>query len=307
MFRSTQLISNYVMRRGRTSSGVSGAGMVGKALCNLGEEVTLDHQEVHAFFHMINGNVKLRGMAYEQVDSTDINVAVKAKDAIEFARVARTHEDAERVLIDEDGNVVEEMAGLLAGTTAKSPHEKLQHDVKDVHDELNEFRDETRKQLVGITYQMDLVIKTMKEAQQQQQQQLSALPRRRIVRKKTNSAISPGQQTADGASQQGGAAAGAPARSPGMGRSPAGGRSGSCRILAGNGTIPPFTGASRRGSAASPVAPPGSSAANLLAPNGSAQPQGGISRMSMPEPRTAHLEVQLPSAVPANTSGSLEA
>ena len=86
MYRSAQLISNYIKR----SDGAIDKHTIFAALGNLGEDVSHEHAEVHTYFHAINGNAKLRGLAREQQVSTDLNVATKAKEAVELTRAAAT-------------------------------------------------------------------------------------------------------------------------------------------------------------------------------------------------------------------------
>ena len=53
MFRSSQLLSQYIGKRG--------SQLVGGALSNLGQDVPEEFREVHTYFHAINGGAKLRG------------------------------------------------------------------------------------------------------------------------------------------------------------------------------------------------------------------------------------------------------
>ena len=151
--------------------------LIGDALSNLGTvNVPLEHREVHSYMHAINGGARLRGLASEQLYSSDPDVAGAAETATALASTPRGITEPTDALVDEDGKVVEVEnadAVLAAGADAdakalatSTAHEQLAAEVADVKEGLDEMRDEVMTSLKALQSQMSALM----AAQQQQQQ-----------------------------------------------------------------------------------------------------------------------------------------
>jgi len=167
MFRSTQMLAQFVSTRGHSPQSV------GEALCNLGEDVEPRIAEVHTYFRAINGGARLRGLASEQQNSSDANLALKAREAVELAHsgnVLGGKKPAlkDDVLIDEDGKMLDKLD--VKGhkqTYEQDPHEKLASEVrsemKRTREEVAAAHQELREEMAS---QMQPLVQMQSEMQQ---------------------------------------------------------------------------------------------------------------------------------------------
>jgi len=153
MYRSAQLVSNYVDRSKNITPKT-----VAEALSNLGEDVSNEHAEVHTYFRAISGGSKLRGLAREQEKSSDLNVARKAREAVALTQAAANTDRANKLVIDEEGNVVDEgmkVDGLSGDLTAE---QKMSLHMKELQAEIKDLGAEFRKTLSGLRHQSTKII-----------------------------------------------------------------------------------------------------------------------------------------------------
>ena len=84
--------------------------------------------------HAINGGTKLRGLAHEQANSEDPNMANHAQEAVALAEDTPR---AKRVVIDEDGVMVDDQvkvpkgeARLASGHSNGAGHDRLAEELR---------------------------------------------------------------------------------------------------------------------------------------------------------------------------------
>jgi len=166
MFRSTQMLAQFAGSRGHSSTSV------GDALANLGEDVDPTHAEVHAYFRAINGGVRLRGVASEQAHSADESVAQKAHEALELSQMGRAAQvgqvgqraqpgqpvqqgRAPDILIDEDGQVLDDDKRPVSALLDRDPHEKfaaeMRTEMRQTRDEMLQLREEVQQGFLALT------------------------------------------------------------------------------------------------------------------------------------------------------------
>ena len=170
VYRSTQLLANYVSGLPEEEAIPEGQDMnkrkqtiVGDALANLGEDVSEERKEVHTFMHAINGGTKLRGLAHEQANSEDPNMANHAQEAVALAEDTPR---AKRVVIDEDGVMVDDQvkvpkgeARLASGHSNGAGHDRL---AEELRSEIAEMREENRTAMAGLKANMATLMTHLK-------------------------------------------------------------------------------------------------------------------------------------------------
>jgi len=165
MYRSTQMVAQYVDSVRITNPDLDHKA-VGVALCNLGEGAEQENLEVHTYFRAINGGAKLRGIAKEQLNSQDSNIATKAREAYEMAvesQSAPPFPNPEKVLIDEDGNVLEEQLLTKLELQAKEEMDPMKRLAKEVRDEMKETREEMRSSVLEMREMQEVGMQQMRD------------------------------------------------------------------------------------------------------------------------------------------------
>ena len=150
IYRSQHMIAQYATVRGKERGSKN---IIDDALRNLGENVPIEHSEAHTFLRSINGNVPLRGLATEQVQSADERLASRARTALqqeaELERKTRVSTPEKRTLMmTEDGAIDEAFDATAAVPPPLSSRAQIA-----LASEVREMREDMRRVTAALEQQ----------------------------------------------------------------------------------------------------------------------------------------------------------
>jgi len=182
-----------------------GLQLIDDALQNLGESVPMEYREVHAYFHMINGGARLRGLAREQVESIDPAVSAAAETAVQIAKASTSHkspttasrhghrpgtsealvdeaDEVDEALVDEDGNIVGEADEAAAGCSSSTAASGAQASALNGGDKLSaEVNDVLAAEVTDLKEELVEVKKVMMDAFEEMHKQQEAMSRQLLT------------------------------------------------------------------------------------------------------------------------------
>ena len=211
MYRAPQMIAQYVQAKPSVEAAEAKSTVherweqISDALKDLGEEAPPQHAEVHSYFRAINGGARLRGLASEQMDSSDPGVAAAAEAAWSLATTPRglTHQDG---LVDEDGNIIDQKstedtadvkdAVVTPMEKLAASHEQLAAEVADIKEGVSAVRDDMMAALEVVQQQTAAIL----ELQQRSSSDARAAngSRQRIRQKRPPQRVQPTSQAGCG-------------------------------------------------------------------------------------------------------------